>query len=361
MPLEDLRAEFPVLERVAYLNAGTDGPVPRSAADAAAKCARRELENGRAGPEHRASLDRMREDVRARLAGLLGRSLSELALTHSTTDGLNTVLSGMPLGRGAEVLTTTEEHPGLLAPLALAEARTGARIRAVPFEEIAGEVGPKTGLVACSHVSWVTGRVVDAAALAAAEAPVLLDGAQALGAVPVDVRALGCDFYAAAGQKWLCGPDGSGCLFVAPEWCGELAPSSPGYESLADPARALALPLHDGARRFDRGAGSGPLTASSLAALKVLQDAGWDAVLSRGPALASRLADGLAERGIEVAPRGVSTLVSWRDPSPAAAVKRLAAEGFVLRDIPGHGLMRASVGAWSSEDEVDALVAAAAG
>ncbi len=359
-PIE-LRAEFPVLERVAYMNAGTDGPVPSRAADAAARRARWELEHGRAGAEHRASLDRMRADMRARLAGLLGGAPEEVALTHSTTDGINTVLSGLPLARRDEILTTTEEHPGLLAPLALAAERTRARIRAVPFEDIAGEVGAGTRLVACSHVSWVTGRVVDASALAAAGAPILLDGAQGLGAVPVDVRALGCAFYAAAGQKWLCGPDASGSLFVASECCDEVALSSPGYESLADPARALNLPLHGGARRFDRGAGSGPLAAFSLASLEVLEGAGWDGVLSRGPALAARLASRLAERGVEVAPRGESTLVSWRDPEPDRAVERLAAEGFVVRDIPGQGLVRASVGAWSTEEEVDALAAAAMG
>jgi len=229
----------------------------------------------------------------------------------------------------------------------------------VPFEEIAGEIGSRTRLVACSHVSWVTGRVVDTAALGRSGATVVLDGAQALGAIPVDVRALGCHFYAGAGQKWLCGPDGSGCLFVSGERSEDLMPSSPGYESLADAARPLDLALHAGARRFDRGAGSGPLAAFSLASLELLREAGWETVLARGPALAARLTERLSERGIEVAPRGHSTLVSWRDPEPGPAVERLAAEGFVVRDIPGHGLVRASIGAWSSEEEVEALAAAA--
>ena len=331
MPPADLRAEFPVLERMAYMNAGTDGPVPRYAAERAAERAQWELEHGRAGPEHRGSLDRMREDVRERLAARLGCETAEVALTHSTTDGVNTVVSGVAIGRGDEILTSTEEHPGLLAPLALAAQRTGARIRTVSFDEIAGEVRARTRLVACSHVSWVTGRVVEGPALAQSGVPVLLDGAQGLGAIPVDVRALGCDFYAAAGQKWLCGPDGSGCLFVAAERCESIVPSSPGYDSLADPGGPLELALHPGARRFDRGAGSGPLAAFSLASLEVLERAGWDDVLSRGPTLAARLSG------------------------------RLAEERIVVRDIPGHGLVRASVGAWSNEEEVDAVAAAAAG
>src|SRR5947199_356598 len=79
-----------------------------------------------------------------------------------------------------------------------------------------------TRLVACSHVSWVSGQVVDASTLAASGAAVLLDAAQGIGAVPVDAYALGCDYYAASGQKWLCGPEGSGCLFVRAERLEEL-------------------------------------------------------------------------------------------------------------------------------------------
>ena len=76
--------------------------------------------------------------------------------------------------------------------------------------------------MACSHVSWVSGQVVDTAALAATGVPVLLDAAQGVGAVPVDVHALGCAFYAGSGQKWLCGPEGSGCLYVSREQLDEV-------------------------------------------------------------------------------------------------------------------------------------------
>lgn len=353
--LADLRAEFPVLERAAYLNAGTDGPVPARSARAAGERVRTELEQGRSGPDHRESLVGLRERVRSALASLHGCYSGEVALTHSTTDGVNTALSAFPLSRRDEVVTSDEEHPGLLAPLAALAGRTGVLVRQAPFEHIAEAVGPRTRLVACSHVSWVTGCVVDAAALRATGAPLLLDGAQGLGAVPCDVRELGCDLYAGSGQKWLCGPDGTGSLYVRGELAGELPAPWPGYESLADATRASEPALHADARRFDRGAGSGPLAAWWLASIELLASVGWDVVHARGTELAGRLASLLRERGIEVAPRGASTLVSWRDPGPAAAVARLAGEGLVVRDIPGAGLVRASVGAWSSEEEVERL------
>ena len=92
----------------------------------------------------------------------------------------------------------------------------------------------RTRLVACSHVSWMSGRLAPAE-LARLDVPVVLDGAQGVGAVPVDVRELGCDAYAGAGQKWLCGPDGLGMLYVAPALQGAPEGESP---RLWQPARS---------------------------------------------------------------------------------------------------------------------------
>ena len=127
------------------------------------------------------------------------------------------VLAGMELGPGDEVLTAPDEHPGLLGPLITLRDRRGVDIRAVPFADLADAVGPRTKLVACSHVSWITGAVRPSG-LASLDIPVLLDGAQGVGAIGFDVGSLGCAFYAGSGQKWMCGPIGSGMLWVAPEW-----------------------------------------------------------------------------------------------------------------------------------------------
>ena len=231
----DFRSQFPVLEHLAYLNAGTEGPLPLLAAAAVREQLELELRGGRCGPDYFESLKDMAAELRTRYAAVLGCSPGELALTGSTTDGVNTVLAGLDLGAGDEILTSEEEHPGLLAPLGLARRRHGVSVRVVPFAELPDAVSPATRLVACSHVSWVNGRVLDARALAGSGVPLLLDGAQAAGAVPVDVRGLGCDFYAASGQKWLCGPEGSGCLFVRSERIDELMIPWPGYGSLGDP------------------------------------------------------------------------------------------------------------------------------
>ena len=356
-----LRAEFPVLDQIAYLNAGTDGPVPQRAATAAAASVAEQADIGRSGKSHFESVMQIREDLRRRAAWLMGCPPGEIALTHSTTDGMNLVLRGMRLGRGDEVVTTDEEHPGLLAPLAALEAEAGISVKFAPFAEVANAVGPQTKLIACSHVSWINGQVVDIAALRATGVPILLDGAQGLGAIRVQPAELGCAFYAAAGQKWLCGPDQSGFLYVHEDWIERLGAPWPGYQSLADAQRAEELPLAQGATRFDLGFPAPHDGAWAVAAFEVFEQTGWDEVLSRGPTLAGQLAEQLRNRGHEVAPRGMSTLVSFSVPDPEAFVERAAAGDVIVRNLPGRGLVRASVGAWSDESDLARLLALTSG
>ncbi|MGH2890898.1 MAG: aminotransferase class V-fold PLP-dependent enzyme, partial [Solirubrobacteraceae bacterium] len=318
---------------------------------------------GRSGRAYIETVRELAERLRAGYARALGCDAGSVALTGSTTDGVNTVLSGLGLGARDEVLTSDEEHPGLLAPLGRLARTAGVQVRVAPFADLAGEVRPSTRLVACSHVSWVSGRVADCAALAATRVPVLLDAAQGIGAVPVDVHELGCAFYAGSGQKWLCGPEGSGCLYVRPDQLERVTVPWPSYISLADPSNALDSGPAERAARFDHGFPPGLRSVWALASLEVLEQAGWDWVHARAAELAGRLADELAARGLEVGPRGRSTLVSWRPRAEDldAEVARLAQAGFVVRSIVSHGLIRASVGAWSSEEELAALVDAAGG
>jgi selenocysteine lyase/cysteine desulfurase len=349
------RAEFPVFERLAFMNAGSEGPIPRRSAEAAQQRLRTELESGRGGKPYFMELIGLASKLRERFARLLGCDVDEVALTGSTTDGVNTTLAGLDLRAGDEILTTDEEHPGLLAPLARTQRRCGASVRVVPWDEIAGSVSKATRLIACSHVSWVSGAVMDSEALVATGVPVLLDGAQALGAIAVDMRTIACDFYAAPGQKWLCGPSGLGCLFVRRDRIDELDVAWPGFGSLADPGQALEFELAEGAKRFDSGFPAGLRSTWALASFDVLAEAGMDWIHSRGPELAATLASRLTERGVGLAPRGPSTLVSWHSEDAEAEVERLFEQGFVVRHLPGREMVRASVGAWSNEEEVQRL------
>jgi L-cysteine/cystine lyase len=351
-----LRSEFPVLAELAYLNAGTDGPLPARAVEAARAELDRELAEGRA----LAHFERRRElgdALREAYARALRADPADVALTTSTTEGMAQVVTGMDLRPGDEILTSDEEHPGLQGALAAARDIMGATIREVPFALVAQEVGPATRLVACSHVSWATGAFAPAE-LAELDVPVLLDGAQGLGAIDVDVSALGCDAYAGAGQKWCCGPDGSGALWVSSDFTDQLAVSRRGYGNVKDGNLGLDAVVHADGRRFDAPALSAEALACSLAAAEVLEAFGWERVWERARTLAAHLDEMLAERGREPLPRGESTLVSFPSPDAEAERTELAEQGVLIRNIPGRGCLRASVGAWNDEGDLDRLVGA---
>ena len=354
-PLAALRAQFPVLERIAYLNAGTNGPLPASATVAARVQLEREQAEGRGGMPHFERRQQLAAELRGAYAERIGCAPDDLALTTSTTEGVARVLLALDLRPGDEIVTSDEEHPGVLGPLAGQRAR-GVEVRMAPWADVADAVGPSTRLVVCSHVSWRSGRFAPAA-LAEVDAPVLLDGAQGAGAVPVDVAALGADAYAAAGQKWLCGPEGTGLLFTSGALRERMRPPTPGYVNLEDPNAGLDAMPHPDARAYDAPVLSGPSLAQACAALDVLEDAGWDAIHAHAISLAAAAADALRAQGREVLERDRTTLVTWHEPDAPAAVEGLAAAGVVVRSLPGEDLLRASFGGWSIEDDLDRLLA----
>ena len=123
MTFEEARAQYPVLERYAYLNAGTMGPLSRAAAEAIETHARRDLESGRGGRPYFEQVLSLRNGVRERIATLVGVSADRVALTMSTTDSIHVVLAGLHLEPEDEVVTTDAEHPGLALPLHASGAR----------------------------------------------------------------------------------------------------------------------------------------------------------------------------------------------------------------------------------------------
>jgi L-cysteine/cystine lyase len=316
---------------------------------------RRDLELGRAGMPYFEAMLALRERVRAKLAALLGVGADRVALTRSTTDGCNAVLAGLRLASGDEVVTTDHEHFGLLGPL----AASGARIVTAPVRDRpAGEaldlllaaVTPRTRLIAAQHVSWTTGHVLPLAELRERTGiPVFADGAQSAGAIPVDAGAF--DFYTVSAQKWLCGPDGTGALVIArPD---ELRIGLPSYfaQSAFEPGGSFTP--KEGAARFDF-----LVPTPALAGLEAALDARPDWAFARAAELAARCRERLAGCAEVVTETGHATLVSFRPEHDAAETsKRLFERGVVVRDLPGTGLVRASVGWWTSEEDLERLLA----
>lgn len=359
---EALTAAFPVLSRMAYLNAGTCGPTPSVSAAAMRRELDAALDHGR-GLAYYEHLEELCAQARGAWSRLLGAPEAELALTAGTTDGIARTLALVPWREGDEVVISDEEHPGVTGPAGALQRRLGVTVRTAPFDALASAVTPRTRLVLASHVGWLSGRVLDVAALREAGVPIVLDGAQSVAAIPVsmaELRDLGVVAYAGPGQKWACGPVGTGVLWVDPSWApDEGAGVWPTYENLADPASGLAAECWPDARRWDAPSLSSELLAGLVASLGVLEDAGWEGVLARGPQRAASVAERLATAGVDVLPRGASTLVTWHPADAEALVARGLEQGVLLRGFPALPYVRASIGAWTTDDHIERLLAVA--
>jgi L-cysteine/cystine lyase len=348
---EQVRAEFPVLDRIAYLNAGTFGPLAARTVEGMRDAIDHDVVAGRSGWPYFTQTTELRAELRARLAVLVGAPPDALALVSSTTDACNVVLGGLGLDERDEVITTTDEHFGLLGPLGVSPARVV--VTEPDPERILAAVTPRTRLIATSQVLWTTGAVLPVRELREATGiPVLVDGAQSAGAIPVDVT--GLDFFTISGQKWLCGPDATGALVVAdPE---RLRIASPSYFSQASYEPDGSFEPRVGAARFEHGWWPASSLRGMLAALDVRPAWAFERAWETAERLRSRLA-GVVD---VVTPQERATLVSFRPEGiePAALVERLHDRGVHVRELPGRGIVRASVGYWTSDDDLDRLIAA---
>jgi len=349
--VEEARSRFPVLERYAYLQAGSVGPLARGTIEAMQAAEEDGLREGRGSVMQFTRLIEEREALRTEMATLVGVSSDTVSLTASTTDGCNVVLAGLDLGPGDEIVTTTDEHFGLIGPL----HASGARVVVVEpdTERIVGAVTPRTRLVAVSHVLWTTGAILPVHELRARSGlPILVDGAQSVGVIDVDAR--GLDFYTVSGQKWLCGPEGTGALIVAdPDALSVARPSYLAQQGYEPDGSYLAK---DGAARFDPNLTPKASVAGLRAAISSIPEWGH----ARAEEMAERFRGSLAEAGCDVlVPDARATLVSWRVPADESpdVVARLAEADVIVRDLPGRGLVRASVGWWTNDDDLERLLA----
>ena len=362
MELKAIRAELPVLERFAYLNAGTNGPLPRRTADAMTRVLERDLLEGRSSKKYFEDLLEGREELRRELARFLQTAPENIALASSTTEGCNVVLTGLEIGPGDEVVTTDSEHPGLFGGLtASGAALRVVEVRDLPTAEILdaldAAITDSTRLIALSHVSWLTGAVLPVSELSGRGAPLLVDGAQAAGAIPVDVEELGCDFYTVSAQKWLLGPDVTGALYVRPERIEELRMTFPSTGSWDWEAEVRYTPKA-GAARFDPGWIPLGSVAGLLQSLEFAEEAGEER-FALAQAQAARLRDLLAERYELITEPGQATIVTWKaEGDSGEVVARLSEAGVIVRDLPSLGWLRASCGFWTSEEDLDRLLEA---
>jgi selenocysteine lyase/cysteine desulfurase len=372
--LAAVRAALPSLSAAIQLNTGSAGPIPAEVAAAMAELEAYERDFGRAQFEYYMDSIQRMEEARAGVAAVLGGDLDEIAITHATTDGMNLGTWSVDWTNGGRAVTTCHEHAGGVGPLYVIADRHGVELG---FAEFAGDatddeivarfdrlVTPGTKLVSFSHVLWTTGLVMPVARIAelahARGALVLVDGAQAAGAIPVSAHDLGADMYAIPAQKWLLGPEGMGALWVRREVLQTAASSFAGYFSFESYDSRGSRVLQADARRFQVSNYHRPSVLGMARAIGWLtMYVGLEFVHRRGAEMAHRAADLLAAiEGVSLlTPRDrMAGLVSFRiDGWPAqAALDELSARTFAIaRTLPMVDALRISVGFWTTEDELE--------
>ena len=269
--IDKVRADFPILSTqvngrpLVYLDSGASAQKPQVVIDAISRAYAGEYANVHRGLHYLSNLATDRyEAVRGIIARFLGaRDENEVVFTSGSTEGINLVSYGWAAPRlqpGDEILLSVLEHHANIVPWHFLRERQGVVLRwvepepdgSLPADKVLEAVGPRTRLIAITHMSNVTGTVVDVGAIArGTDVPVLVDGSQAAVHMPVDVQALGCDFYVITGHK-LYGPSGSGAIWIRPERQAEMRPFMGGGDMIREVSRD-AVSYADPPLRFEAG------------------------------------------------------------------------------------------------------------
>jgi selenocysteine lyase/cysteine desulfurase len=375
-----IREQFSVPAGEAYFNVGTLGSRPRVVTEAVVDHMR-EIEATIAHYDYRAEHPeyiagyRKQEELRAKIASLMNVNAREIALLQNATMGSSFVAAGLDLSPGDEVLLTDQEHQGNRGAWELREKRGGIRVRKLPIgsppadpEEVvrvfADAIGPSTKVIDVPHVTSKLGIVMPVKPICemarARGIFTLIDGAQAVGQMRVDVKALGCDAYVTSPHKWLLAPVGNGVLWVAEDrlkdvWATLASGNWNNYETA------------DGAFRLMQfGTANLSLLAGLDAALEFHKSIGPERIERRIMELANRLRDGLrtvdrVEIHSPLHPAMACGIVTWgiRGVAGPALMDELWTRKKIRVRSQDDKMIRQSVHFYNSADEIDATLAVA--
>ena len=384
MDVDLIRSQIPACQRMVYMNTGWSGPSPRCVVEAVEERLEYESYEGPTSRPVYESGNAIQQKVREAVASLLKVSAKEIALTQSTTDGLNIVVDGLPWQPGDEVITFGLEHSSVLIPAYHLQERHGVRVRVLSLHPGDGSdailsrvmeaTTDRTRLLFFSHIQYTCGLRMPVEGLReltrAQGVQMLIDGAQTAGHIDLDLRALDCEFYSIPGQKWLLGPDGVGALYIRQDLIPLVQPLRVSMRAtLSYDDRGSFEPNDASMDKFQLTTSSVPLAAGFAEALRFHQEMGSEAVEKRTLALASRLKDALSEiPGVSVdSPREESqscglTSFHIQGLDPKEAVSRLWEEHqIVVRQVGELSCIRVSTHVFNTEEEIERLVSAVRG
>jgi len=369
LDINKIRKEFPVTNKYAYFDHAAVGPLSTRTVQAANHVTEEKCE----GDLHWGSWEDTAEETRKSIAVLIGASADEIALVHSTSEGVSIVANGLSYEEGSNIVTCDMEFPSNLFPWQALAKRQGLELRVVRnrdgflgVEDFAQAIDEETRIVAVSHVQYMNGFRIDLEELSKIahenDAYVATDAVQAVGEMPVNVSELGVDFLATSGYKWLLSPVSTGFLYVRQELFEELWPTIVGYRADETPMEfhfREFQPAHT-AHRYEGGQLNFPGFAGMKESIKLLQEVSVGAIETRILSLIDHLIDGL-EGNAKVRVRSCldescrSGIVNLACPDPESVAERLLQRGVVV-SVRGGGL-RISPHFYNTEDEIGKLVA----
>lgn len=384
LSIDQHRQQFPALANKAYFNYGGQGTMPTSALTAMQEA---QLYMQQAGPfsgEVNRWVMQQSQQIRETMAAELGVPAATLALTEDVTVGCNIALWGINWQAGDHLLLSDCEHPGIVA----AAAEIGRRFQVEvsfcplmatlnqgdPVAVIAEHLRPTTRLVVISHILWNTGQLLPLQEImqvchAAQPSPVrvLVDAAQSVGMMPLDLDAMDVDFYAFTGHKWLCGPAGIGGLYVSTAALDSITPTFIGWRGITKTSSGGLTGWQSNSSRFEVATSDYALYAGLQAAIATHQqwgtaEARFERILALSQSLWQKLNDLSFVTCLRTAPPE-SGLVSFelkeRDAAThAQLVKFLEGQNFLLRTILDPDCVRAGVHYFTTEVEIEQLVEA---
>ncbi|GCE15809.1 aminotransferase class V-fold PLP-dependent enzyme [Tengunoibacter tsumagoiensis] len=373
--MAEVRQQLPSLEKHIYMNTAAFGPLLRCAPQAMASWLETEATEGRLGLATYEPMGKLYTETRSTIARLINADVDEIALTGNTGEGLNIICNGFDWQPGDEIIMTNHEHISAIILMYYLRDRYGVVLQIADLgprgdqpadEAIAALITPRTRLIVISHVSFMTGAVIDIPVVTAlgrkSNVPVLVDGAQAVGVLPVDVKALGADFYAFPMQKWLCGPDGTGSLYVRRELLSSIHPTYVGgWFSLKFEA-LRKWDFHPSAQRYELGGRHSSAVAGQLACLRWLEEkATYPWIFERTSALNSAVyaaVQDLPGVGLLTPQPGASGLLTFtlEDCEMGELAQWLQQEySIYARAIHEYNALRISTGFYNTEEEVATL------
>lgn len=376
--LEEQRQRFPALANKTYFNFGGQGVMADETLSVIADSYRQIQLDGPFNSATFAYLTTESTLTRQAIAAELGCDWENIALTASVTEGCNIAVWGLDWQRGDRLVMTDCEHMGVIAIVEQLSRRFGVEIDICPVhssensdnfvDELEKRLTKKTRMVVLSHVLWNTGQVLPVHEIGTLcrrmGIKLVVDGAQSAGVMPLDLRALEIDCYAITGHKWLCGPEGIGALYVAPEAMPTIEPTFCGWRSITMDGRGKPSGWMPDASRYSVATVPFPLWSGLRKAIEVANEWG-DAAdrYSRILDVATRLRQGLSEiRHVQCLGDDHigSGLVSFvlRERKHSQCVGQLESSKLVLRMIPDPNCLRASIHYLNTEAEIDALIEA---